>query len=96
MGESILHGPHQVAQKSISTGLSEFITSSLKVAPVKVITAILVLLLILIIIFRFIIKHTVAKTLKLRICNLLSEFFANALIVLRSLNSAWAIAACAL
>ena len=40
LGESILHGPHHAAQKSRSTGLSDFITSSSKFSLVTIISAI--------------------------------------------------------
>jgi hypothetical protein len=34
MGPTILHGPHQAAQKSTNTGCSDFNTTSSKVASV--------------------------------------------------------------
>ena len=38
VGASILHGPHQLAQKSTRTGISDFNTSSLKLPFVSVIS----------------------------------------------------------
>jgi hypothetical protein len=37
-GDYILHGPHHAAQKSISTGLSELITTSSKLSLFKLMT----------------------------------------------------------
>lgn len=47
----------------------------------------------LISVFRFIIEHTMAESLKIRVCYLVTELFAHTAVFFGALQSAWAIAA---